>query len=119
MNTNISVFQISDLAKKLNVDIYQINLWLKNRRTKWIKNKDIESQNVKNFEEVNLSDFIGNADLENNQLLDVSVNVKRLTYREILNHTKSQNNPFREVQHRKGVPSANIKPNIAGISIGK
>ena len=44
--------------------------------------------------------------------------MKGLTYREIINGTKSQRNPFVDVQKRKGVPSANLKPNVSGISIG-
>ena len=55
---------------------------------------------------------------EDIQSLEVSVSVKRLTYKEIMNHTKSSRNPFRDVQNRKGILSASIAPNANGISIG-
>jgi len=91
--------EISDLAEKFDASDYQVSLWFKNRRQKSNKTKDEKPKKVKNEEKLKKK-YLKNSSSEDIQSLEVSVNVKRLTYKEILNHTKSARNPFREVQNR-------------------
>jgi transposase len=129
-NKYLSTQEISDLAEKFDVEESQVKLWFKNRRTKSNKinieapkkvNKKSPKKVIqKSPKKVSRDNYDGleNSDVEDFESKEVSVEIKRLSYRDILKHTKSQKNPFREVQNRKGIPSADIKPNVCGISIG-
>ena len=126
INKYLSAQEISDLAEKFDVEESQVKLWFKNRRTKSNKVKVKSSKKViqkppkKVKKEVirDFSDDLENSDVEDFESTEVSVKLEKLSYRDILKHTKSQKNPFREVQNRKGILSADIKPNVSGISIG-
>ena len=130
INKYLSAQEISDLAEKFDVEESQVKLWFKNRRTKSNKIKSEFPQKVnkkspkkviqKSHKKVSreFSDDLENSDVEDFESTEVSVKLEKLSYRDILKHTKSQKNPFREVQNRKGILSADIKPNVSGISIG-
>ena len=130
INKYLSAQEISDLAEKFDVEESQVKLWFKNRRTKSNKvkiespkkvvqkpPKKVKQKSIKK-ESRDFSDDLENSDVEDFESTEVSVKLEKLSYREILKHTKSQKNPFREVQNRKGILSADIKPNVSGISIG-
>ena len=134
INKYLSAQEISDLAEKFDVEESQVKLWFKNRRTKSnkVKIEPSEKVNKKSTKKViqkpskkvnqkshrDFSDDLENSDVEDFESTEVSVKLEKLSYRDILKHTKSQKNPFREVQNRKGILSADIKPNVSGISIG-